>query len=73
MRLSALGRVIIIHPCFTRSGAWVVVMANKKGDWTSGSMHASKEDAQKERSRLFRLHRKLAKRRSLRAVESVRG
>jgi hypothetical protein len=62
MRVSAIGRLIVIHPCFTHSGKWVVVQADKNGDWKSGSVCDTKDEAQAERSRLFRLHRTLAKR-----------
>lgn len=59
MRLSARGYFIIIHPCFLSFDKWCVVSCDKNGNWHSGSVHDTKEEAQKRRSDLFKLHRKL--------------
>jgi len=71
MRVSALGIAIIAHPCFhSKNGEWVVVSADKNGNWKSGSIHKSKQEASKERSKLFKLHRKLAKEREVKRKRS---
>lgn len=60
--MSALGMLIIIHPCFAgpRAGEqWEVVLCNAKGQWQSGSIHDTKAEAMSERASLFTLHRKL--------------
>lgn len=66
MRLTKLGYAVVIHPCFYReegSTQWELVMADQNGNWASGSIHTSKAAATKERTRLFRLHRQLCKKR----------
>lgn len=63
MRMTALGRIIVIHPCFDGSGQWCVVQADKNGNWKSASIHNSESEAATKRSELFALHRKLRRER----------
>lgn len=64
--LSALGVLIVAHPVFTdpaHDDRWEVVSFDVSGRWRCGSVHPDQASAVKERAFLFRLHRKLAKKR----------
>lgn len=68
-KLTALGYFVGIQPSWPSRGtvqAWHVTAFDRRGNWKSGSIHATEAEARKARSGLFKHHRKLAKERAAR-------
>lgn len=60
MKPTAIGRYLVVHPCYSGSSYWYVTSCNSVGNWQASVRCESKAAAVKKRLEIRRHHAKLA-------------
>ena len=67
--LSAINRILVIHPDYFSQGIWHLASFDLNGKWKSSTICNSETEAIECRREMFKYHRKLAKERFKKVIK----